>query len=125
MNMEKAMDKPDNVYNVQNVRSNEGVIDAMILGFSEIVRHQQEKVLKSGKYEHPVHPLNHTAMEWVFHQREEIADAMVYQETLKQTIEEVVELIQKAKAINDAGMGGTSEKQAVTHLLDKALSRLY
>lgn len=79
-------------------RDNHTIIDPMIQDIEKTVWDQQEKVLRSGKYEHPIHKDNHSALEWIDHQGQEFADAMVYRECLKQTISDVIEHINQAKS---------------------------
>lgn len=77
-------------------RDNHTIIDPMIKEFTSVVWAQQEKVLASGKYEHPIHKDNFPALGWIDHQMAEFADGMVYHECLKQTIQDAIDLIEKA-----------------------------
>lgn len=96
----KSMDKADMIGNVHNVRDNHDVIGPLIGDLTETMWAQQEKVLASGKYEHPVHPSNCTMNQWMRHQMEEMADALIYHECMVQTMEEVKEEIRLARILN-------------------------
>lgn len=97
-------------------RDNHTIIDPLIEEFTETVWDQQEKVLASGKYPHPIHRANHTALEWIGHQGQEFADAMVYRECLKQTIHDVIDLVELAQKINQEQIATPG-----THLIDQTL----
>jgi hypothetical protein len=101
-------------------RDNHTIIEPLIESFTETVWDQQEKVLASGKYEHPVHKDNHSAMGWVDHQMSEFADALVYHECLKQTIDDVFNAVRLAQIANQEGM----TKEMVDEYLQYALERL-
>lgn len=121
----KDVDKTDSVHDVQGVKNerNHTIIDPLLHEFESIVWGQQEKVLRSGKYENPIHRSNHTAMEWMDHQMSEFADALVYRECLKQTIEEVIQAIQMAERLNRA-QSPSNTRDRVSHYLCSALERL-
>jgi hypothetical protein len=97
-------------------RDDHTVIDPLLKTIEGTVWDQQAKVLASGKYPHPIHKDNHTAVEWMDHQMSEFADALVYHECLKQTIREVYELIDYAFQ--------KSKDDQVDALLIQALNRL-
>lgn len=99
-------------------RTNEQVVDSVIANTERVVRSQQEKVLASGKYEHPVHPENHTLKEWVGHQREELADTLVYLECIDQTNDEVIEMLGAVIQYIDQGQHGTA-RQALIYAIHR------
>jgi hypothetical protein len=122
---ECMMDKEENVHDVNHtnwgkttrqIRDDHTVIDPLLKTIEGTVWDQQAKVLASGKYPHPIHKDNHTAVEWMDHQMSEFADALVYHECLKQTIREVYELIDYAFQ--------KSKDDQVDALLIQALNRL-
>lgn len=97
-------------------RDNHTIIDPLLKEFKDVTWAQQDKVLASGKYPHPIHKDNHTALEWMDHQMSEFADALVYHQCLKQTIADAVELIRLA-------YGNSNDPQVDGYLLE-ALERL-
>lgn len=97
-------------------RDDHTIIDPLIQEFTDTVWAQQKKVLASGKYPHPIHKDNHTALEWIDHQMSEFADALVYHECLKQTIQDVKYLVHMASI--------KSDDPEVNAILDDILSRI-
>lgn len=119
----KDVDKADTLGNVHNVRDNHEVIEPLIEDLTETMWAQQEKVLQAGKYEHPVHPSNCNAAQWMRHQMEEMADALIYHECMIQTIEEVREEIKQARILNMQQVKSIT-RDRIDIRLSAALSRL-
>jgi hypothetical protein len=123
MAKDAGMDKTDMSTLSTPTKDNHTIIDPLLNEIGQVVWDQQEKVLRSGKYEHPIHRTNHTAMEWMDHQMSEFADALVYRECLKQTIEEVAQAITLARSLNQA-QEHSATRDRVDHYLGSALDRL-
>lgn len=132
----EGVDKTDTSKNVHDVRTkvdhtnwgkssrdNHTIIDPLFESFERTVWDQQEKVLASGKYEHPVHRSNHTAVEWSDHQMDEFADALVYHQALRQTIDEAIKTVELAQRLNQAQVPSNT-RDRVDVLLRTALDRL-
>jgi hypothetical protein len=104
-------------------RDNHTIINPLLKEVDQVIWNQQEKVLRSGKYPHPIHKDNHTALEWMDHQMSEFADALVYRECLKQTIDDVIYLINQAKDFN-MNHNRSDRQDIVNAILGDALKRL-
>jgi hypothetical protein len=109
-------------HGTMGIRDNHTIIDPLLKEFKDVTWAQQEKVLASGKYPHPIHKDNHTALEWMDHQMSEFADALVYRECLKQTIQDVANLIEQAQEWNQEDRADKSD--IVNAILHDALKRL-
>lgn len=97
----------------------QGIVEGTIQETERVIRNQQAKVLASGKYERPVHRSNHTMDEWINHQREELADSLIYLQCIDETHQEIAELMDHAIRSLDKGDAHTSRR-----LLVEGLSRL-
>lgn len=85
-----------------HIRDRHTIINPLLDEFKETVWEQQMKVLSAGKYEHPIHKDNHTSLEWLDHQMSEMADALVYHQCLKQTINDVIDILRNTKKLHDS-----------------------
>lgn len=96
----------------------EGIVEGTIGEVERTIRNQQAKVLASGKYPNPVHQSNHTMHEWVKHQREELADSLIYLQCIDETNEEVIEMLGAVIQYIDQGQHGTA-RQALIYAIHR------